>query len=399
MPITVMQPQDDAMTASAFKLSRREFSLGGLAAVWTARFSFAEDTYHPSRVLLGTTGSVSKGIYSAAWNATTGELGPITLAAPLVAPTFLATRRDGARTLIYSVSEGGKSDSSVSALATVPGSSELRLINTVSSVGDGPTHLSLSPDGRSVFIANYGGGSISSYHVKDDGSLSEVVSHVQYEGAGPDHARQAQSHAHSAQVSPNGRFLLVNDLGLDRICIYRIDRKTAALKPNDPPVWQARPASGPRHIAFHPNGKWLYSVNELDSTVDVLRWDAAHGRLTAVDHVSTLKPGFPPDTAFAGEILISADGRYLYVGNRIGDETIAVFQVAADTGKLTLKQLASNGGKTTRHIAVDATGGWMVASNQDSNEIVVLRRDVATGELSAPVHRYPLNKPMFATWI
>jgi len=387
------------MPVNAPRLSRREFAWGGLATAFTVRSAFAAGTVTPTRVLLGTTGKVSKGIYTADWNAATGELGSITLAATVVSPSFLATRRVGSLTRIYAVSEDGKDGSGVNALETVPGSRELRLLNKVSSVGNGPTHLSLSPDGHSVFIANYGGGSIASYHVKPDGSLSEAVSHFQYEGSGPDPSRQTKSHAHSAQVSPDGRFLLVNDLGLDRICIYRIDAATAALTPNDPPVWQAKPASGPRHISFHPNGKWLYSVNELDSTVDILAWDAARGRITPIDRVSTLKPDFPPHTAFAGEILASADGRNVYVGNRIADQTIAVFEIDRASGKLKLKQLAPNGGKTTRHIALDRTGKWMIVSNQDSGEVVVLQRNPATGELSAPVHRYPLDTPMFATWI
>jgi 6-phosphogluconolactonase (cycloisomerase 2 family) len=140
-------------------------------------------------------------------------------------------------------------------------------------------------------------------------------------------------------------------------------------------------------------------VNELDSTIDILAWDAARGRITPIDRVSTLKPDFPPHTAFAGEILASADGRNVYVGNRIADQTIAVFDIDRASGKLKLKQLAPNGGKTTRHIALDRAGKWMIASNQDSGEVVVLQRNPATGELSAPVHRYPLDTPMFATWI
>lgn len=348
-------------------------------------------------VLLGTTGKVSKGIYSAPWNAATGELGPMTLAAALPAPSFLAIRRAGTHTFVYAVSEGEGVNAKVTAFRYDPSqTTPLEKINEQSSEGDGPTHLSVSSDGTVLALANYGGGSVTSFHLAADGSLSAPVSHFQYSGHGPNASRQQHSHAHSAQFSPDGRFLLVNDLGLDRINVYKVSSATGEIVANDPPFWVARPGTGPRHIAFHPNGQWLYSVNELDSTIDILRWNAREGSVQPNGFVSTLPADFPPGKAFAGEVLISGDGRNLYVGNRIAAETIAVFAIKGRGDSLRLSQLASNGGKLTRHLALDPSGRWMLVSNQGSGALVVLERDRATGHLSEPRHSYTLDTVMFA---
>ena len=376
--------------------------LPAAAAFWQSSKMNGAPTARDQHVLLGTTGKVSKGIYSASWNASTGELGAITLAAAVPAPSFLAVYRAGASTFVYAVSESGGAEAKVTAFrydAAQQTQPPLAKINEQSSGGDGPTHVSVSPRGGVLALANYDGGSVTSYALRPDGSLSAPASHFQYSGHGPDASRQQQPHAHSAAFSPDGNFLLVNDLGLDRINVYKVNQATGELLPNDPPFWAARPGSGPRHIVFHPNGHWLYSVNELDSTVDILRWDADRGSLQAKGSVSTLLPDFAPKTAFAGEIVISRDGRNLYVGNRIAADTIAMFDLADSGGSLRLAQLTSNGGKLTRHIALDPTGHWMLLSNQGSGTLVVLERDLKTGKLSEPRHTYPLDTIMFATVI
>jgi 6-phosphogluconolactonase (cycloisomerase 2 family) len=345
----------------------------------------------PGCIFIGTNGGgTSKGIYTASWNPVSGDIANIELVAGMDSPTFLALGRG--KSFLYAVSEIPSEKAIVAAYAVAGG--KLTKLNDQNTLGSGPTFVSVHPDGGSVYVANYVGGSVTSYRVEEHGALSEPVSHFQYKGSGPNPDRQSSPHAHSALVSPDGKFLLVNDLGLDRIVLYKVNASTAELTPNDPPYWSARPGSGPRHIAFHPNRRWLYSVNELDSTVDVLMWDAAKGAPTAQSHVSTLAPGFPKNTAFAGEILVSPDGKYVYVGNRVGDETIAVLKVDSATGNLSLVQLASNGGKNTRHIAIDPAGKWIIASNQNSGNLVVFARDASTGKLSAPVHTFSLDRPM-----
>ncbi len=181
-------------------------------------------------------------------------------------------------------------------------STGLTKLNEESSLGGGTTFISAK--NGCVFVANYGGGSVTSFRIKPDGSLSKPVSHFQFQGTGPNHDRQEHSHVHSALSSPDGRFLLVNDLGLDRIVIYRVDPATAELKPNDPPYFSVRPGAGPRHLVWHPNSRWLYNINELDSTVDLLDWNSSAGTLKLRGFVSTLSPDFPKNTAFAGEITI-----------------------------------------------------------------------------------------------
>jgi 6-phosphogluconolactonase (cycloisomerase 2 family) len=379
--------------------TRGQFLLTAAAAALVSRAFAKGPDSTPRRILLGTGGRVSKGIYGADWNPSTGELGEITLAAEVASPTFLAISHHGSEHFIYAVTEAGRTDSTLTAWTTVAGQKELRKLNEVASMGGGPTHLSVSADGRSVACANYGGGSVSSYHVLPDGSLSKCVSHFQFTGSGPYKGRQDKPHTHSANITPDGKWVLVNDLGIDRIFIYHLNPATAEMTPENPPFWSAKPGSGPRHIAFHPNGRWVYSVNELTSTVDMFRWDVKHGTLTQFGSASTLKEGFPPDTAFAGEILCSRDGRNVYVGNRVADDTIAVFDVNPHTGILSLIQLAENSGKNPRHVALDPSGRWIVISDQGTGSIVVLERDANSGRLSDTKHTYKLDTVEFAGFV
>ena len=380
--------------------TRRQFLLTASAAALAPRALFAKPKRRtPRRILLGTGGRVSKGIYGADWNPSTGELGEIALVAEVASPTFLAISPYGSEHRIYAVTEAGRTDSVLTAWTTVAGQNELRKLDEVASMGGGPTHISVSPHGSTVACANYGGGSVSSYHVLPDGSLSKCVSHFQFTGSGPYKGRQERPHTHSANITPDGKWVLVNDLGIDRIFIYHLNESTAEMTPADPPFWAAKPGSGPRHLAFHPNGKWIYSVNELTSTVDMLHWDSKRGTLTPFGSVSTLKEGFPPNTAFAGEILCSPDGRNVYVGNRVADDAIAVFDVNHHTGVLTLTQLAENTGKNPRHVAIDPLGRWIVICDQASNSILVLERDPKSGHLSSTKHTYSLDTPEFAGFI
>jgi len=378
-------------------ISRRSFlqTLSASALVLHPAFKVEASAPAASRIFVGTGGSgPGQGIVTAEWYSSTGEIGPITLAAEIGDPTFLAQYRRGHEMLIYVVTEEGGDKAKVSALTTVRKSTTLKLLNTHATLGDAPTHVSVSPDGCSVFVANYSGGSVSSYHVREDGWLSEVVSHFQFTGNGPNRDRQQKPHTHSAITSPNGRFVLVNDLGLDRIMVYRLNRATSEMTPCDPAFFTARPGSGPRHLAWNPNGRFVYCANELDSTIEVLAWDEAKTMLTAVGSVSSLPEGFAKNTAFVGEIVASTDGRNIYAGNRVANDSIAVFDVNRDTSLLKAVQFANGGGKNARHIALDPTQRWLLLAHQNSNDLVVLERDRKSGRLSAPRRTYTLNKPM-----
>ena len=373
-------------------LTRRRILKSLPAAALLPRAISAHAAAPRMRLLIGTgtvSPSNSKGIYVADWNPKTGELGAPTLLADLESPTWLALAPRAPRLYALSEIKAGK----VTAFDLhLDASTTLQKLNEQSSEGEGPAHVSVNVDGRSAFVSNYGSASLTSYKLEKSGALSAPVTHIQYTpvDADPIHAKP---HAHQATPSPDGRFLLVNDLGSDRILVYKIDAGSGKLTPNSIPFWQGRLKSGPRHLTFHPNGKWVYNVNELASTVDLLLWNSIRGTLTTHgDPVSTLPVGFPKDTAFCSEILTSPDGRFVYVGNR-RNETIAKLDVNPDSGTLILSQLAPHGGKSARHVTLDPSGRFLLVALQDSNGIAVLSRNQSTGELSDPVHTYQIDSP------
>jgi 6-phosphogluconolactonase len=275
----------------------------------------------------------------------------------------------------------------------------------VTSAGAGPAYISVDSTGHAAFVADYFGGTIASYAIQPDGSLSQPVDTFDYKDPkfghhGPVPVRQDGPHPHSVFVSPDDRFLIVNDLGNDALSVFRIDPGTAKLTPSDPLLTSLRPGSGPRHIAFHPNGRWVYLINELDSTLDHLLWSTTH----SVTHsqaflvntnkpVKTIAQGFPADKNTAAEVMISPDGNFLYASNR-GEDTLVVFSIA-DNGSLKEVQRISCGGKTPRHFTFDPTFNWILCGNQDSASITVFRRDQGTGKLAGPAQTVPVDSPLF----
>ena len=348
--------------------------------------------------------SASKGIYAAEWDHQAGTLGALGLVAEVASPTYLAMTPRGLAgrhtALVYAISESDTGMVTAFDLTIkTPGDGvQLTKLNAQSTEGAGPAHVAVVGGGvmpkaqGSVYVANYGGGSLTSYAIEANGALSAPVSHFQYAPVDGD-AIHAKPHAHEATPSPDRRFLLVNDLGSDRIWVYRMDAVTGTLVANEPAFWQGRHGAGPRHLVFHPNGRWVYNVNELDSTVDALAWDAKAGTLTTMGGpVSTLEAGYPKGKAFPSGIVVSKDGRFVYVGNR-RNETIAMLPVNAQDGSLTLVQVFVHGGKTAREIVLDPTEKFLLVACQDSNGIVVLVRDGATGKLSATGHTYAIDSP------
>ena len=345
-------------------------------------------------LLVGTqTTGASKGIYAYTFNEATGELKQTGLAAATPSPTFLALAPGGNR--LYAVSEvdefGGKKGGGVTGFTLDRVNARLTEINGVSSGGTGPCHVAVDHTGRCVFAANYSGGSAASFHVGEDGRLSKAVSFFQYTGHGPNKDRQEKAHAHRVTVSPNNRFLMVNDLGLDMIHIYKLDAKTATLTPNKSAAWKSAPGEGPRALQFHPNGKWVYCVTELKSTVDVLHWDGERGAFEQVQSVKLLPEDYKGDTR-ACDIIFDRKGQFAYVANRDND-FMASFTVSDVDGKLTLIGRSSCGGKTPRHIALSPSNRWLLVANQDSNNISVFARDAKTGKLADSGKNFPLATP------
>ena len=344
-------------------------------------------------LLVGTqTSGASKGVYSYSFDPATGELAASRLAAEADNPTFLALAPNGRTVLVANELDRyeGKSSGAVSSYTLDRTNARLIKINEVASVGGGTCHVAFDHTGRSAFAANYGGGSAASFSVGEDGHLSTAVSFFQYTGQGPDKERQKAPHAHRVTVSPDNRFLLVNDLGLDAIHIYRLDAGTAKLTLNDPPAWRSAPGAGPRSLQFHPNGRFAYCVTEMTSSVVVLRWDARPGVLETVQAVVMRPPEFQGVTA-GDDIVIDREARFAYATDRF-DDIVATFAISPESGRLTLLNRTSCGGKVPRHLTLDPSGRWLLVANQASDNIAVLARDTRTGQLAAG-KSFPLSKP------
>jgi 6-phosphogluconolactonase len=376
-------------------ISRRGFIFGSaaLSVVGWPGFALTEQAGGGRLLLVGTqTSGTSKGIYAYSFEPATGELKELGLAAEADNPTFLALAPNGRTVLVANELDTyeGKSSGAVSSYTLDRTKARLSKINEVASMGGGPCHVAFDHTGRSAFAANYGGGSAASFSVGEDGRLSSAVSFFQYTGQGPDKERQKAPHAHRVTVSPDNRFLLVNDLGLDAIHIYRLDAGTAKLTLNDPPQWRSGPGAGPRALQFHPNGRFAYCVTEMASSVVALRWDTRSGVLETVQEVAMRPPDFQGTTA-GNDIVIDRDGRFAYATDRF-DDIIATFAISPESGRLTLLNRTSCGGKVPRHLTLDPSGRWLLVANQASDNIAVLSRDVRTGQLAAG-KSFPLSKP------
>ena len=328
-------------------------------------------------------GGQADGIYLAEWDAAAGALGPLGLAMKTANPSFLTVPPSG--DALYAVNEdeddpqpGGGKGGSVTAFRRDRTTGSLTQQNVKPSGGSDPCHITVDRANRAVFVANYSSGSLTSFRVTPQG-IEGPVFQFNAQGSGPNKERQAGPHIHCVTLSPDERFLLVNDLGTDHIWIFHVDLKTAELKETGAP-WQAKPGSGPRHAHFHPNGKWVYSINELTSTVDVLAWDAKNGTLKGLSEVPLRGSSFPADSSGA-ELAIDRTGRFLYASHR-GENTLLVFSIDPASGALTFVQRVGSGGKNPRDFTLDPSEKWLIAANQDTQNVVVFSRDPHTGKLT-----------------
>jgi 6-phosphogluconolactonase len=335
------------------------------------------------------TGPKSKGIHMSRWDARTGQLTAPELAVETINPSFLAVHPN--QKWVYAAGEGGPKGGTVSAFAVDPATGKLTLLNEQSSKGNGPCHLVVDHTGKNVLVANYGGGSIAVLPLAADGQLQPASAFVQHEGSGPNKRRQEKPHAHFIDLDPANRRALVCDLGLDKVMIYQFDPAAGTLKPNDPPFGTLKPGAGPRHFAWHPNGRIAWVINELDSTVTTLMYDAVKGSLQAVASVSTLPSDFTGNTTTA-EIVVHPSGKFVYGSNR-GHDSVAVF-AAAEGGKLTPVETVSTQGKNPRFIGLDPTGKWLLAANQTTDNVVVYQVDGQTGRLTATGTTVTLGAPV-----
>jgi 6-phosphogluconolactonase len=326
------------------------------------------------------TNGASRGIYGYRFDTRKAKLTPLGLVATISNPTFLVEHPD--HRFLYAVSQdaGG----TVSAFLIDPKSGKLALMNKASSKGDAPCHLALDRSGRWLAVANYGSGSVAVLPLRKDGGLGEPQAFVQHQGAAGNPQPKTEPHVHCVLFSPDNRFLLVADLGLDRIFVYRFDAERGSLTPAASPFTAAAPGAGVRHLAFHPNGRVLYAINEILPGVTGYRYDPADGELGEIQTVSTLPPSYSGPGA-AAEIAVNAAGTVVYASNR-GSDSMALLVVDPLRFTLSALEFTPLVGKTPRHFAFDPTGAYLAVANQDSHNIGVYTVHPHSGQLR-PVGR------------
>ncbi len=346
------------------------------------------------RVYIGTsTGARSKGIYLSHLNGATGALDEPRLVAETPNPTFLALHPNGR--FLYAVNElykvGAGPLPTVSAFDMDPVDGRLTFLNDRPSHGAGPCHLVVDPTGGTVVAANYGGGSVVAFPLGADGRLGARSAFIQHRALAADGAAPIAPHAHGIALDPAKRLAFVADLGLDQILTYHFDPSLGTLTASETPPARLTPGSGPRHLVINPLGRYLWVINEHQSTITVLARDGEGDILREVQTVSTRPDGFTGENT-AAEIALHPNGRFLYGSNR-GHDSIAVFAIHPDTGRLTLVEHSATGGKTPRSFGIDPTGRYLLAANQNSDTVVVFRVDPETGRLKPTGHTITVGAP------
>jgi 6-phosphogluconolactonase len=324
-------------------------------------------------------GTYSDAIHGYRFDAATGKLDALGAVGKVVNPSFLAT--DPHDRFLYAVSEvEGKANGGVSAFAIDRKNGSLKFLNSESSAGVAPCHLAVDKSAKMLVVANYGSGGVSAFPLEHDGRLGAISSLMEAHGSSVDRERQDGPHAHEVVVSADNRFVYVPDLGLDQVRIYRLDPSHAKLAANDPASIKQNPGSGPRHMAFSPSGKFAYVLGELKSAITVFSHDASTGNLTAIQTIPTVPAGYSGENAPA-EIEVDKAGKFVYASNR-GHDSIAVFAIDEQSGKLKEVQIAPAQGKEPRGMQIDPTGRFLFVGNQKSNQFVIFRIDPKTGQLT-----------------
>lgn len=351
-------------------------------------------------VFIGTyTHGASRGIYSLRYEGSTGKATPIGLAAQSVSPSFLAVHPNGK--WLYAVNEsrrynGISNSGSVSAFTIDHKAGTLTPLNIVPSRGADPCHLVVDRSGKWLFVANYSGGSVSVFPITSDGSLGEAAQVVQHGGAtNTDPVRQEAPHAHAVDISPDNKSLYVSDLGADQIVVYNFDAEMGNLVLRS--TAKMKLGSGPRDMAFSGDRRFVYSLNELTATIATLKHDAATGSMEELQSIPMLPQGFTGPKSGA-EIAIEPSGRFLYASNR-GHDSIAMFSIDAEQGRLTALGHESTEGKTPRHFAIDPEGKHLLVVNQDSANLVTFKIDQDTGALTQQGEPLSVPEPVCVLFV
>jgi 6-phosphogluconolactonase len=325
----------------------------------------------------------SEGIYRLRMDPSSGTLTPAGVTSGIENPSFLAIHPD--LHTLYAVAEvgefEGKPGGALNAYRIDPQTGDLTFLNQQLTYGAAPCYVSVDATGSVAMVANYSGGNVAAFLIQEDGSLGSASDRVQHEGSGPDPKRQEGPHAHSINVTPDNRFALAADLGLDKVMVYRLDPVRGTLSPHDPPYAAVPPGEGPRHFDFHPNGRFLYVINEMGSTVTVFAFDADAATFEPLQTISTLPEGWEGRSSCA-DIHVSPSGRFLYGSNR-GHDSIAIYAIDETRGTLSVVGHTPTGGRTPRNFAIDPTGAFLLAANQDTHSIVVFSIDRESGILES----------------
>lgn len=349
-------------------------------------------------------GSQGNQLRALRFDAETGKLADVGVVAEGLRPTW--TTAHPRLPVLYAVDDQPGKEGAVAAFAINRATGALSKLNDAPSGGAGATYLRLDAPSNTLLVANFGGGSASSIAVRADGSLGELVSTMKATGSGP-HRRQASAHAHSAAVDPTGRYALVPDLGADRVFVYGLGRAThtlSALPPQLPQsladtsrAYVAPPGSGPRHLVFSADGRFVWLLNELSAEVTALRWDAGDGRLTAVQTQAISSADFT-GTRSGAEIALSPDGRFVYVVDR-GERALVVYRVNAATGELGLVQRIASGGEVPWGMRLHPSGRWLLVAHQRSNSVNVFSIDQASGRITTTGESAESPMPVSLTFV
>ncbi|MDP1989980.1 MAG: lactonase family protein [Syntrophales bacterium] len=335
-----------------------------------------------------------EGIYVYRMDQTSGALEPVGKTTGVTNPSYLAFDFTGR--FLYAVNElktyEDQPTGTVSAFAVDPKTGKLEFLNKKLTHGTDPCHVLVDKKRKSVFVANFLSGSICVLPVLDDGRLGEASDFIQHQGSGIDPARQKGPHAHSVTLDEAGRFAFVPDLGLDKLMVYKFDPKRGMLEANDVPWIKMKPGAGPRHVAFHPGGRFAFLINELDSTLASLSYDGMKGRFKVLHVVSTLPEGYHGESTCA-DVQVSPSGTFVYGSNR-GHDSIVIYRINQRTGRLTYVSHESTQGRTPRSFGVDPTGRFLLAANQDSDTIVTFGIEPKTGKLLPTGHATQVPTPV-----
>jgi 6-phosphogluconolactonase len=351
------------------------------------------------RVYIGAyTNHGSQGIYVCDFDPASGNLTSPELAAATADPSFLAVAPS--RRYLYAINETdhfkGQPTGGVSAFSIDPATGKLTLLNQVSSLAPGPAYVTLDGSGHYVLVANYDQGSVAVFTILPDGKIGESTAFVRHQGSSVDPERQEGPHAHAIAMSLDDRFAIVADLGLDQLLVYPFDASHGTL--GAPRVIKTDPGIGPRHLTFSASGKFVYVINEMRSSVTVYSYNASDGAVAPIQSISSLPSSFHGKNT-AAEVVLHPSGKFLYASNRGDVNSLAVFAVDPKNGTLTLVEFVPTGGKTPRNFAIDPSGKWLLAANQDSNDLVTFRINAESGRLTPAGKSVEVKSPTMVNFV